>query len=371
MSELVQNTERFLRTSGFFGRRHILLVGRGATALMLLYNALSPPGGRIVLPAIACPSLLATVLLTGRSPVIVDVDSNLNIDPQRVRDVVQPGDVVVAVHIFGIPCDIPELEAICLETKAVLIEDAAQAIGGATLTGATRPVGTFGHASIFSFASGKNLPTNGGGAILTDNEELVADLRNRIGDLPRRPDNYKEQSKEQRDVLTDAFNRARCDNPGEASVWASVYEKFRDIYAFRIEPDEVKEIAMSLGMVSEVSRLRRYGAWMYRAFLDIPGVENLEYPDGCSPFRYTFLVPDRSGAEVQDVTGKIRCAGMHASNLYLPLHWLAPDLVETEGCPRAEMAGTRCINLWVNDDIPDRDASKVAELVKNSLKGDR
>ncbi len=360
-----------MRTSGFFGRRHILLVGRGATALMLLYDALSSPGGRIILPAIACPSLLATVLLTGRQPVIVDVDSNLNIDPQKVREVVKPGDVVVAVHIYGIQCDIAELEAICLENKAILIEDAAQAIGGATLKGATRPLGTFGHASIFSFAAGKNLPTNGGGAILTDNEDLVADLRDRIGSLPQRPDNYNEQSKEQRDVLTDAFNRARCDNPDEASVWASVFEKFRDIHSFTIEPDEVREIAMSLVTIGEVSRLRRYGAWMYRGFLDLPGVENLEYPDGCSPFRYTFLLPDRSGTEVQDVTGKIRCAGMHASNLYLPLHWLAPDMVMTGGCPRAEMAGLRCINLWVNDDIPDRDASKVAQILKNSLKGDR
>jgi len=54
---------------------------------------------------------------------------------------------------------------------------------------------------------------------------------------------------------------------------------------------------------------------------------------------------------------------MHASNLYLPLHWLAPGEVETTGCPRAEHAGLRVINLWVEEGIPERDASKAADIV--------
>jgi perosamine synthetase len=124
MLESVENTERFLKASGLFNRRQVLLVGRGATALMLLFEALSEPGGRIILPAIGCPSLLATVLLSGRKPVIVDVDRNLNIDPVRVREIVQPGDIVLAIHIYGIPCEIEELERICLEKNATLMEDA-------------------------------------------------------------------------------------------------------------------------------------------------------------------------------------------------------------------------------------------------------
>src|SRR3990172_5287760 len=145
MSDLIKNTEALIESSGFFGARKLILTGRGTTALMLLYETLESKSGRVILPAIGCPSLLATALLSGLQPVIVDVDSNLNIDPGEVKSVIKPGDIVLGVHIFGIPCRIEELEKICDENNAILIEDAAQAVGG-VLEESNLPLGTFGKA---------------------------------------------------------------------------------------------------------------------------------------------------------------------------------------------------------------------------------
>jgi dTDP-4-amino-4,6-dideoxygalactose transaminase len=299
--------------------------------------------------------------------VIVDVDENLNLDPERARETVKRGDIVVAVHIYGIPCRIEELERICLQAGAYLVEDVAQAIGGATMGGEGRTLGTFGHASVLSFAGGKILPTNGGGAILTDNQELVDKLRDKIATLPSRPGDYQGRASELRDILTESFNSARRDNPGEASIFQNIYRDFGDLHRYGIGPGEVKEITFGLRRLMDISRSRRYGAWMYTGYLASDEIQNLDYPDGCSPFRYTFLLPGKTGTEVQEITDRIRSDGIHASNLYLPLHWLAPGEVEAGECPRAEMAGIRCINLWVNDDIPERDASRVAKIVLSCL----
>jgi len=329
---------------------------------MLLYDALGEPGGRVILPVIGCPSLLATVVLSGRKPVVVDVDRNLNIDPDRVDEEIRPGDIVLAVHMFGIPCDILRLEKICRENGALLIEDAAQAVGG-RIPPDDRPVGTFGDASILSFAEGKILPTQGGGLILTDDENLISTLEDMTPELPERPADLNVKSHELRDELTVAFNSARRNNINAASEWASLINNYRDIYSYSIDPDELTAIVDALGRLGEIAEKRRRGVKIYRYYLSIPGVEPLEYPDGCSPFRYTVKLPGLDGSAVQDVTDAIREGGMHASNLYLPLHWLAPDKVENSGCPRADIAGVRVINLWLDDGIPERDAQKVSGIL--------
>jgi len=361
VADPVRETERFIRSSGLFGRRRPLLVGRGATALMLLYEALGPDGGRVILPAIGCPSLLASVLLTGRKPVIVDVDRNLNIDPDRVADIIRPNDLVLAVHIFGIPCDILKLKKICAENGAILVEDAAQAVGGRIRK---RPVGTFGTASIVSFAAGKILPTHGGGLILIDDDKLFDKLAEKAAALPKRPDDLAVRSRELRDILTEAFNEARRDNARAASRWASVYRDYADIYRYRIEPHETAEITAALRVLADMPAGRMRGVAAYRKHLDGAGIEHVEYPAACSPFRFTFILPGLTGTQVQEVTEAIRMVGMHASNLYLPLHWLAPEEVEVGPCPRAEQAGTRLINLWLEDGIPERDAERVSSIVR-------
>jgi dTDP-4-amino-4,6-dideoxygalactose transaminase len=358
----IRETERFIRTSGLFGRRAAFLTGRGASALMLLYDALGESGGRVILPAIGCPSLLATVVLSGRKPVVVDVDRDLNIDPDRVDEEIRPGDIVLAVHIFGIPCDILRLEKICRENGAMLIEDVAQAVGG-RIPPDDRPLGTFGDASILSFAEGKILPTHGGGLILTDDGNLASTLEDMTENLPKRPSTLVEKSRELRDELTIAFNKARRGNIEAASEWASLIDVYRDIYSCSIEPGELDAIVDALGSLGDIAANRRSGVEIYKEHLSLPGVEHLEYPDGCSPFRYTFLLPEFDGSTVQDITDAIRAEGMHASNLYLPLHWLAPEKVDDAGCPRAELAGVRMINLWLDDGIPERDARKVSEIL--------
>jgi dTDP-4-amino-4,6-dideoxygalactose transaminase len=360
-SEMIRETERHL--AGRFGRKRAFLAGRGATGLILLYEALSKPGGRILLPSIACQSLPATVLLTGRRPVAIDVDGNLNIDPEKLEREIRPGDLVVGIHLFGIPFAVREIERICEKHGATLIEDVAQGPGGMA---ENRVLGSFGRASILSFAKGKTLPTGGGGAILTDDEALIESLEEKIKELPKRSDDCADKSRELRDKLTPAFNEARRGNVPAiaASLWGEIIDNYSGIFRYSIEPDEASEIIPALDDLPRNAERRRKMVSLYRKYLSGAQVRFLDYRSDQVPWRFTVVASTLSGGMVHECTEALRSDGLDVSNLYLPVQWLAPGRIEDTGCPEAEAAGVRVINLWVDDSVDEEKIEKAAGTIR-------
>jgi len=341
----------------------MFFTGRGATAIILLYGHFGIPGEtRVILPSIGCPSLLATALHANLNPVIVDVDSNLNIDPDLVAAVVRESDIVLAVDLFGVPCRMTELEEICRKKGAVLIEDACQAYGAAHPDG--RIAGTCGDAGVLSFASGKILDSSGGGAIVSTSKGLIDELSEKVEKLPERDPGISTHASVLRDRLTEMFNAARHDSPEIASGWFDAYKDAGDIYRYSATTQEIAELSDAVDRFDETAAERIKGVEIYRSTFHGINAEVISYPDGSVPFRFTMIFPGMSGTEVQEMTGEIRAAGIHASNLYLPLQWLAPDRLINTGCPYAESTGTRVLNLWVTGGIPERESEKLADIIK-------
>ena len=85
---------------------------------------------------------------------------------------------VVAVDIFGYPCELDELRAICDRHGLALVEDSCEALG-ARYKG--RPLGSHGHPAVFAFYPNKQITTGEGGAVTTgsaEEHELLVSLRN-------------------------------------------------------------------------------------------------------------------------------------------------------------------------------------------------
>lgn len=118
----------------------------------------------------------------GATPIYVDVDpKTYNIDSVKLEEAVQTviakgkykAKAVVAVDLFGLPADYPEIKKICKKYDLLLLEDGAQGFGG-SING--KPACSFGDISTTSFFPAKPLGCYGdGGAIFTDNDEW-ADL---------------------------------------------------------------------------------------------------------------------------------------------------------------------------------------------------
>jgi dTDP-4-amino-4,6-dideoxygalactose transaminase len=161
------------------------------------------------------------------------------------------------------------------------------------------------------------------------------------------------------------FNTARKDEPAAASEWKAIFDSFGgNIYRFSIEPEEIDAIQPAMDKLKEISTARRRrNGWYVLRFKDLE-VEALKYPDECTPWRFSFIVPIFSGRRTQDLTKAFRDEKMNASNLYLPLQWLAPEAVEYTGCPRAEFAGLRIVNLWVDEKVDKSDVKKAADIFR-------
>jgi perosamine synthetase len=119
-------------------------------------------------------------IYVGATPVFADIDpQTYNLDPAAVEAAItEKTKAIVAVDIFGYPCEIDELRAICDRHGLALIEDACEALG-AEYKGA--PLGSHGHPAVFAFYPNKQMTTGEGGAITTGSAEqhaLYVSLRN-------------------------------------------------------------------------------------------------------------------------------------------------------------------------------------------------
>jgi perosamine synthetase len=147
-----------------------ITVTSGTAAMHTCVGALNPePGDEIIVTPWTSGGSIIGALWQNCVPVFADVDDTYNIDPRDVEaKITSRTRAIMAVHLFGNPCDLDALREIAMRHKIALIEDCCQALF-AQYQG--RPVGTFGDIAGFSFG-GKHLSTGMGGFVLTNNDTL-------------------------------------------------------------------------------------------------------------------------------------------------------------------------------------------------------
>ncbi len=111
------------------------------------------------------------IVYEGGIPVFIDSEyETWNMDPKALEkafELYPDVKVVVIVHLYGTPCKMDEIKAICEKHNAVIVEDAAESFG-ATYKG--QETGTFGNYNIISFNGNKIITGSSGGMLLTDSE---------------------------------------------------------------------------------------------------------------------------------------------------------------------------------------------------------
>ncbi len=159
---------------------HCVGTASGTDAIELALRALGVRTGDAVITVshTAVPTV-AAIERFGAVPVLIDVKPDTCcMDPQRLLQAIkwcrEKGLVpraLVPVHLYGYPADMPAIMDIAGQEGLLVVEDCAQAIG-ATLN--SQKVGTFGHASCFSFYPTKNLGAVGDGGMVRFRHEAAA-----------------------------------------------------------------------------------------------------------------------------------------------------------------------------------------------------
>lgn len=159
------------------GARHAVAVSNGTAALhAAAYAAGIRAGDRVITSPLTFVATANCVRYQGGTPVFADVRQDLlTLDPEAVQDAVDGGArAVIAVDYGGMPADLDELASICHDRGAVLIEDAAHALG-ARYRG--RLVGSVADLTTFSLHPVKHATTGEGGVVTTNDERLAANMR--------------------------------------------------------------------------------------------------------------------------------------------------------------------------------------------------
>jgi len=159
--------------------KELSLFTNGTIALFAAIRALHLSGEVLTTP-FTFPATSHALSWSGITPVFCDIDPvTLNVDPAAVeRAVTDRTSGILAVHVYGNPCDVVGLQRVADRHRLKIIYDAAHAFGTRIMD---RGIGTFGDATMFSFHATKLFHTAEGGALACADPALKAridDLRN-------------------------------------------------------------------------------------------------------------------------------------------------------------------------------------------------
>jgi len=323
------------------GAPYVAAVSSGTAGLhMLAHIAGVGPGDEVVTSPISFASSANCFIFEGGVPVFADVDPRtLNLDPSALEAAItERTKAVVAVDMFGYPCELDEIRAICERHGLTLIEDSAEALG-AEYKG--RPIGSHGASGVFGFYPNKQLATGEGGVVFTHSEEewqLVRSLRN-----------------QGRDYAGGAwFHHVRL---GFNYRWTDV------------------QAAIGIAQLEKLDRLlamRTEAAERYSRLLDGVEVQTLCADDGDhrrSWFVYVVALP--AGADRARVMAELREQGVGTAE-YVPCVHLQPYMREAYGfaegvCPVAEEFASRSLALPFYPQLEAQDQERVVEALRGAL----
>ena len=323
------------------GAPHAAAVSSGTAGLHLLcVLAGLGPGDEAITSPYSFVASANCAIYEGATPVFADIDARtFNLDPAAVEAAITSRTkAIVAVDIFGYPCELEPLRALCDRHGLALIQDACETLG-ASYRGA--PVGSHGSSAVFAFYPNKQITTGEGGMVTTHSE-----------------DEWR--------LLTSLRNQGRADGGG----WL---EHARLGFNYRI--DDIRA-ALGLGQLEkldEILSLRRAAAERYTSMLaNVQGLTT-PLPDDADHVRswFVYVVELDEGTDRERVIAELEREGIGTAR-YLPTIHLQPYMRERYGfgeglCPVAEGVARRTLALPFHTAIDPRDQERVVEVLAGAL----
>ncbi len=176
---LGENVKKFENEfANYLNSPNCIGVASGLDALILSLKAFDfEKESEVIVPSNTYIATILSILHCGLKPVLVEPDiRTYNIDPTRIEEKIsQRTKAIMAVHLYGKPCEMDPILNICNKYNLKLIEDCAQSHGAKYKNKMT---GTFGAFGAFSFYPTKNLGALGdAGSIITNDANLAIAIR--------------------------------------------------------------------------------------------------------------------------------------------------------------------------------------------------
>lgn len=338
------------------------VTNNGTSALTTAMAALGiGAGDEVIMPTFTFVASFECVMSVYATPVLVDVDDTLTLDPVAVRAAITPRTkAIMPVHMCGAMADLDALKAICDEFNLILLEDACQATG-ASYKG--KALGTIGHAGTFSFDYAKTITCGEGGAIVTNSQEVYL----------------------------------KCDGYADHGHDHLGSDRGMDEHPFLGLNYRISELNSAVGLAQFrkldlfLSLLRRNKKVFKTALAKVPQVRFRRLPDeaGDSATHLSFFLPDE--ASTRAATAALKAAGIacfywYDNNWHYIRKWqhfkagtaltalpqeikAGMEIYKTKAFPASDAIISRCISIpialgWSEEEVADK-----AEKIKRAVAG--
>ena len=319
------------KIADYLGVKKVVGVASGTAALYLSLRALGiGTGDEVITVANSYLATVSSIVLTGATPILADVDETMNIDPLKIEKLITPSTkAILPVHFTGKPAAMDQILEIAERNQLWVVEDAAQAIG-AKYKG--RKVGSLGKLGCFSLHPLKNLAALGDGGLIATNDVQIADWL-------RKARNHGHPSRDE------------CD------FWS---------FNMRLDTLQAAFILEKLPLLEAMTEQRRYGAKLYREHLQetdliIPQEEAYER---CVYHLFMVRSPQRDILQEH-----LRANGIESKIHYpTPIHQLkaAQHLPYCKGSlPRTERFASEILSLPIHDFLTEDNYAEIITNIQN------
>jgi perosamine synthetase len=317
-------------------------VSSGTAGLhMLCHLAALGAGDEVITSPLSFVASANCFVLEGAAPVFADVDRRtLNMDPAAVEAAItERTRAIVAVDMFGYPCELDELRDIAERHELALIEDSCEALG-ARYRG--RPLGAHGASAVFAFYPNKQMTAGEGGVVVTHSE-----------------DEWQQ--------LVSLRNQGRSYDGG---AW---FNHVRVGFNYRWTDLQAAIALAQLEKLDRILELRSNAAARYADLL--AGVQGVAVPtpDDADHERswFVYVVTLDSGIDRAALMASLRREGI-ATAEYIPCIHLQPYMRERYGfkeglCPIAEDLASRTMALPFYTQIEAEDQERVVDVLRAAL----
>lgn len=333
--EFISRFERAF--SDYIGAQHATTVCNGTVALHLALAALEiGPNDEVIVPTLTYIASVNTILQTGAKPVFVDsLPMSWQLDPEDLQRKITPRTkAVMAVHLYGLPCNMAAIQDICNRHNLYLIEDCAEAFGTRY---ANQHVGTFGDFATFSFFGNKTITTGEGGMVVAREKKM----------------------------LERAFH---LKNQGVSTT----HEYWHDTLAYNYHMTNICA-AIGLAQLEKADQIlkkkRRIAEWYNIALSDLPLSTHKELPDTTHSFWMCSVALIHS-ADRQPLRNYLKQAGIETRPVFPPAHKM-PHCATEESFPVAEFLSSRGINLPSYPDLTESEVKGICEKIRTFFSSSR
>src|SRR3989338_279922 len=321
------------------GTRFAVATNSGTSALhSAIFAAGIKPGDEVITTPFTFIATANTILMHGAKPIFAHIkEESFNINPEEVKKkITRKTKAILAVDLYGNPCDYDSLNKIAKENNLVLVDDAAQSVN-AEYKG--KKAGNFADISSFSFYATKNITAGEGGMLTTSNEGFAEKAR-----------------------LMRQHGRSKMTN----------YEYSGLGYNYRMTDIAAAILLEQLKKADFITSKRiEIAAKLTKGLKGVKGIITPSAGDGAKHVfhQYTIRINNEFGIGRENIIEKLGSRGINTDVYYpKPLHLIehfAAMGYKQGDFPAAEKAANEVLSLPVHPSLSDEDIRLIVDSIRD------